>query len=259
MKYIASCSFGKDSIAAILVRLKDKEPVDEVVYAELWFDENTPAEFPEHYHWIHEVAIPKLQEDYGLKTTIVRSPFTYTDIFYRKISRGKNKGKIYGFPLRFGPWCNSKLKVEPLDKYKRSLGRTTDIIGYAYDEHRRIKGKMLNDHYMFPLVERKITEIQAFKIAEEAGLLSPAYNIKNTRLGCWFCPNLRLNELKHLRDNYPNYWQHLLNLESENTGKNFRSDDKLLKDLDHNFRMDDKQLQFCLDDYLIEKEEASWT
>ncbi len=34
MKYIASCSFGKDSIAAILLAIRYQEPLDEVVYCE---------------------------------------------------------------------------------------------------------------------------------------------------------------------------------------------------------------------------------
>jgi len=31
IRYIASCSFGKDSIAAIITRLQRGEPVDEIV------------------------------------------------------------------------------------------------------------------------------------------------------------------------------------------------------------------------------------
>ena len=240
--HIASCSFGKDSIAAILVRLKDKEPVDEVVYAELWFDENTPAEIPEHYHWIHEVAIPKLQEDYGLKTTIVRADLTYLDMFHKRVSRGENKGKKYGFPLRTAPWCNSDLKVRPLERYKRNLGETIDIIGYAYDELRRASRKLNDEKYVFPLIDRKITEAQAFAIAEEAGLLSPAYNNGRTRLGCWFCHNQGISELQRLRKEFPSYWNHLLSLEKLRVRKEFRADGKSLADLDHNFALDDKQL-----------------
>lgn len=241
-RHIASCSFGKDSIAAILVRLRDGEPVDEVVYAELWFDENTPAEIPEHYHWIHGVAIPKLKADYGLETTIVRAGFTYTDVFYKKVTRGPNKGKRYGFPLRIGPWCNSDLKVRPLDRHKKDLADAVSIIGFAYDERHRVKGRMLEGNYVFPLVERKITEAQAFIIAEEAGLLSPAYTHGRTRLGCWFCHNQSIPQLKQLRAEQPEFWQHLLELEALSVRKEFRADGKSLADLDHNFALDDKQL-----------------
>lgn len=31
--------------------------------------------------------------------------------------------------------------------------------------------------------------------------------------GCWFCPNARKSELNHLRNNYPDLWNKLLELE----------------------------------------------
>jgi 3'-phosphoadenosine 5'-phosphosulfate sulfotransferase (PAPS reductase)/FAD synthetase len=36
--YIASCSFGKDSIATILLALENNEPLDRVVFSEVMFD-----------------------------------------------------------------------------------------------------------------------------------------------------------------------------------------------------------------------------
>lgn len=35
--HIASCSFGKDSIATILLALENNEPLDRVVFAEVMF------------------------------------------------------------------------------------------------------------------------------------------------------------------------------------------------------------------------------
>lgn len=47
--YIASCSFGKDSIATILLALENNEPLDRVVFAEVMFDHsrNISGESPE--------------------------------------------------------------------------------------------------------------------------------------------------------------------------------------------------------------------
>lgn len=36
--YIASCSFGKDSIATILLALENNEPLHKVVFSEVMFD-----------------------------------------------------------------------------------------------------------------------------------------------------------------------------------------------------------------------------
>lgn len=43
-------------------------------------------------------------------------------------------------------------------------------------------------------------------------MLSPIYEFTN-RGGCWFCPNARDCELKHLRNNHNDLWNKLLELE----------------------------------------------
>ena len=62
--YIASCSFGKDSIATILLALEHDEPLDRVVFSEVMFDHarNISGEIPEHIGWIYDTAIPKLHD-----------------------------------------------------------------------------------------------------------------------------------------------------------------------------------------------------
>ena len=42
-KHVASCSFGKDSIATILLALEHGEPLDEAVYCEVMFDNSNAA------------------------------------------------------------------------------------------------------------------------------------------------------------------------------------------------------------------------
>ena len=51
-KYVASCSFGKDSLAAILLAIQHGEPLDEAVYCEVMFDRNVSGEVPEHRDFI---------------------------------------------------------------------------------------------------------------------------------------------------------------------------------------------------------------
>ncbi len=60
--YIASCSFGKDSIATILLALEHGEPLDAAVFSEVMFDHrrNISGEMPEHIEWIYSTAIPRL-------------------------------------------------------------------------------------------------------------------------------------------------------------------------------------------------------
>ena len=72
MMYIASCSFGKDSLATILLAKENGEPLDRALYSEVMFDKKRgiSAEHPLHSKWIKEVAIPKL-ESMGIKVDVI--------------------------------------------------------------------------------------------------------------------------------------------------------------------------------------------
>lgn len=58
MKYMAACSFGKDSIATVILAKEHNEPLDEVVYCEVMFDDEISGEVPEHRQFIYETAKP---------------------------------------------------------------------------------------------------------------------------------------------------------------------------------------------------------
>ncbi len=241
MKYIASCSFGKDSLAAIIARMEHGEPVDRALYVRIMFDDDTSAELPEHEEFIYSKGIPFLEREYGIKTDIVQSEKTYCDCFYRQRVNGKRCGGIYGFPYLLGPWCNSWLKIEPLKDYKKQQGKHVDIVGIAADEPKRairatVKGKIL------PLVDYGITETMAFDICRRAGVLSQAYDNQRRRLGCWFCHNQRVAELRRLRKEYPQLWGKLMRLDADSPFK-FRPDETL-HDIDDRFAWEDRQLKF---------------
>ena len=78
--HIASCSFGKDSLATILLALEHGEPLDEAVYCEVMFDKRTSGEVPEHRAFIYETALPRL-ERLGIPVRVPRSDKTYLDLF----------------------------------------------------------------------------------------------------------------------------------------------------------------------------------
>jgi 3'-phosphoadenosine 5'-phosphosulfate sulfotransferase (PAPS reductase)/FAD synthetase len=77
MKYFVSCSFGKDSIATVLLALLHNEPLDGAVFAEVMFDNERgiSGEVPEHIDWIKNVAKPKL-EAMGCPVYIVKNTDT---------------------------------------------------------------------------------------------------------------------------------------------------------------------------------------
>ncbi len=139
--HIASCSFGKDSIATILLALENNEPLDRVVFSEVMFDisRNISGEIPEHIEWIYSTAIPKL-EQMGVKVDIVRADTDYMYWFHH-IPNGKYKGKKEGFLI--GGMCklNSMCKVRPIKQYYKQFAdfELVKYIGIAIDEPERLK------------------------------------------------------------------------------------------------------------------------
>ena len=180
--YIASCSFGKDSIATILLALENNEPLDRVVFAEVMFDHErgVSGEIPEHIEWVYNTAIPKLEE-MGVKVDVVRAKKDYKSFFVNAVGGGRHKGKIYGFPI--GGMCviNRECKLNPIYKYYGEWKKDYNIVQYvgiAADEPKRIprlnvSGKSIQKVSL--LVKYGYTEEMAKAKCIEYQLLSPIY------------------------------------------------------------------------------------
>lgn len=208
MRYIASCSFGKDSLATVLLALIHNEPLDEVVYCEVMFDKDISGEIPEHQSFIYERGIPFLERN-GIKVTVLRSKTTFIDSFYRVIRSGNNAGKINSWPL-CGRCCIQRdCKLPPILAYQRTLDSdVVQYIGIAYDEQDRLL--RLDGGRRVSLLEKyHKTEADAAEMCKKAGLLSPVYAF-TPRGGCFFCPNAKLHELQHLYHHHPDLWGRLL-------------------------------------------------
>lgn len=211
LKYVAYCSFGKDSVANIILAKEHNEPLDEVVYCEVMFNEEISGEIPEHRDFIYKIAKPMI-ESWGIKVTVLRSEKTYMQCFNQIISRGKNKGKIHGFPL-----CNKCMilrdcKLVEINKYKHLFGQNTvDYIGLAADEYHRLN--KIESQYKISLLNKYgINESETFNICRKYELLSPIYTFTG-RSGCWFCPNAKKQELKHLYEHHPDLWEKMLDIQ----------------------------------------------
>ena len=93
--HIASCSFGKDSLATILLALENNEPLDRVVFAEVMFDHERgiSGEIPEHIEWIYSTAIPKLAE-MGVNVDVVKAKKDYQNFFLRPVGGGDIRARF---------------------------------------------------------------------------------------------------------------------------------------------------------------------
>ncbi len=212
MNHIACFSGGKDSTASILLAHEKGEPLELILFSEVMFDENISGELPEHIEFIKNKCIP-LFKSWGYETKILHSELNYLDLFFREPTRGKRYGSGLrsGFPMAGKCQINRSCKVEPIKKFlKKWKEEYIEYIGIAADEPKRLA--RLKKNQVSLLEKYGYTEQMAFDVCKKYDLLSPIYDFA-PRGGCWFCPNARDRELRHLRKNHEVLWNNLLALE----------------------------------------------
>lgn len=204
------------------------------------FDSCISGEVPEHRDFIYGTAIPTL-ERMGVKIRILRGPQTYVGLFTGRITRGPKKGLLRSFPICGRCAVQRDCKLKPILWYQKSLPPdTVQYIGIARDEQERLL--RLGGRRVSLLDKYGYTEQDAKQLCREAGLLSPVYDFTD-RGGCWFCPNARRRELRHLYDHHPDLWARMLELQAlpgKVTEKFNRT--TTFSEIDAGFRREDEQL-----------------
>ncbi len=241
-KHIASCSFGKDSLATILLAKEHGEPLDEAVYCEVMFDKTISGEVPEHRDFIYGRAIPTL-ERMGIKVIVLRAEKTYVDLFTGRVTRGPKKGMVRSFPICGRCAVQRDCKVKPIRRYQKTLPPSTvQYLGIAQDEQERLL-RLEGGRQISLLDKYNFTEQDAWQLCKDAGLLSPVYEFTD-RGGCWFCPNAKRKELRHLYDHHPDLWARMLELQAL-PGKATEKFNRTQKfsDIDAMFRAEDEQAE----------------
>lgn len=249
MKYFACCSFGKDSLAQIIVAKEHGEPIDAVIYSEVMFTDEISGEFPEHRDFIYNIAIPKLKELYGLETIVLRSDQTMWRDFHTVRVRGSTEGLLRGFPIPGLCTINRDCKIPPIRKYMAAQSEEIiQYVGIAADEPKRLK-RLEGTNKVSLLAKYGITEQQAKDICKQRGLLSPLYTITG-RNGCFFCPNASEKEIRHLYFNHPEIWELLRELQSTpNTSRNCFTRNKTIFDYEKIFEEELALYNDSLNDY----------
>lgn len=224
-KSILMCSFGKDSLASLIVAYENKIPINEIIYCETMFDNkrNISGENIEHINWIYKTAIPII-EKLGYKVTVLKSTKDYITIFNQTIKRSKHTeriGKIKAFPIANKCIILKECKLNPINKYLKNNTESTIYLGIAADEQKRLKRLKNNKTSLLKLYN--IKENETFEICKKYNLLSPIYNTK-TRNGCWFCPNQKIKSFCELYNNNKELWNELeeLNKKHNKVSKLFR-------------------------------------
>ena len=118
MRYIASISYGKDSLAQLEVIHLYGLPLTDIVTADIMATPEIPAYLPELVEF-RERLDREIEARYGIPVTHVRAEKTFIDLFYRQLTERSKYTGIWGWPPAFGHWCMKHLKQEPIQKYCR--------------------------------------------------------------------------------------------------------------------------------------------
>lgn len=190
---VFNLSFGKDSMATLILAAEMGIPIDRVMYCDIRFDNNISGEHPIMAAWI-PTAEKRLKDLFGIKVDHAYSGVTFWQQFFKEKEKGNHVGDIYGFPYVIGAWCNDRLKLRAISRYYKQIREpVTQFVGIAYDEPvrwvRMVKKDTARVKSRSLLVEQKLTEQDAMNICRKHELLSPMYEVDGIyRGGCWFCP-----------------------------------------------------------------------
>ena len=214
-KYIASVSFGKDSLAMLLRLIEQGEPLDSVVFYD------TGMEFDAIYR-VRDRASSLLQK-HGIEYIELHpeEPFLYS-MFEKPVKYRSKEGYHCGYG-----WCGGVCrwgtaeKTAAISRYKKSLqGIVIDYIGIAADEPLRFE-KAHSDGSAMPLVEWGMTEADCLQYCRDRGWDwiehtrngdIDLYNVLD-RVSCWCCRNKNLKELRAIYTHLPEYWERLRKLQ----------------------------------------------
>lgn len=208
MKYFASISFGKDSLAMLLRLIEENKPLDEVVFYD------TGMEFECIYNLRNKIL--PLLEAHNIKYTELKPKQTFLYTMFEKPVKKRNgtTGKGYS-------WCGGRCrwgtteKLKAIEKYCKG---NYEYVGIAYDEQNRLS-KERKGNKLFPLTEWKMTEKDCLEYCynkgydwNEDGI--ELYSILD-RVSCWCCCNKNLKELENYYKYLPKYWNKLKELQSK--------------------------------------------
>lgn len=190
-------SGGKDSTCAVMHHLQRGDKVKAVCFIPMFTNE-IPLICKNHYSFIMNTA--NTFRSMGAEVHIVTGECYYDRVRHRA-TRGKFKGRIFGFPYFNRGQCHFKRDSKQKALLACDVGEFDyEDIGIAADETKR-QGQ-LNDKKRSILCELGITGNDAIRFCKENGLLSPHYAV-NKRDGCALCPNAPERERQLWFNDYP--------------------------------------------------------
>lgn len=219
MQFIASVSFGKDSLAMLLMLIEKGYPLDEVVFYD------TGKEFQAIYN-LRDKIIPILERK-GIKFTQLEPSMSFDYKMFDKpvCKRGTKEVHKHGYS-----WCGGTCrwgttdKLQAIEKYCKGH---YEYVGIAVDEPLRLE-KERKGNKLFPLADLDMTERDCLDYCREQGYewleemsetIIPSGNMVDLydvldRVSCWCCRNKNLKELKNIYRYFRfSYWEKLKDIQ----------------------------------------------
>ena len=229
-KYIASCSFGKDSLAMLLKLIEKSKPLDEVIFYD------TGMEFQAIYN-IRNKVLPILH-DKKIKYTELHPQQSFEYTMFDKPVKHRNGTESKGYS-----WCGGRCRWGTTEKnrsistyLKSQYGENyKEYVGIAYDEPNRIKTDI---DKIYPLYDWNLTEKDCLYYCYEQGYFwledgIRLYDILD-RVSCWCCANKNLKELRNYYKYLPKYWNKLKQFQKR-TNRPFKNNKFTIFDLEKRF------------------------
>ncbi len=191
-RHVLSFGGGVNSVALMILLIRDGLPLDEVVFAD------TGGEVPETYEYV-KIARQYFAE-HGIPFTVVskRGESLYETSWRRRV-----------FPSAIWRWSTRDFKVTPIHRhYRESGGHINQYLAIAWDEIIRMKDSRV-DYVtnLYPLIDRRITREGCVEIIEDAGLPIPP------RSACFFCPFNSVERWQWIHENHPDLYEKAIALE----------------------------------------------
>ena len=246
MKYVLSCSFGRDSLAMLLKVLELGYPLDGVLYVELG---------PE-FECVKENArrMAKILEEKNVPFRILEPEIPFETMML-EYPVNKRDGSIQtGYK-----WCGGRCRWGTAMKrdllngaYRKAYGNESivEYVGIAADETWRINRERNGNRVkIYPLVEWGMTPDDCYRYClergwswKEKGKDDRDYELYELldRVSCRTCRNKNLSELRNMYHFLPDTWKELKNLQ-DRIDMPYKKD-MTVHDLEERFIEEDRQL-----------------
>ena len=203
-RVVVTYGAGDNSTALIVEYVKRGLKIDRIVFSDTKGEkDSTYAYIPYFNEWLAKQGYPQIE--------IV----TYNEegLYNELIRRKSYPAIVFGFKS-----CSEKFKQRPFLKWvlanKEYLQPPFEkLIAYDIDEGHRLKGYQNKYWYdRYPLVEWEMDREDCIKSIESVGLRAPG------KSSCFFCPSMRVFEIKDLQKTAPHLYRLAIALEENAAG-----------------------------------------